>query len=377
MTPSSDQVSPHDSRVPWSTRLAGDAHLTLRDRLSISWQRALRWEFWPAWLFYLPIVGWILWLGVRFRSPTLFTAANPIMEAGGVVGERKYVVLDALQNQAPELVAETLLLVAGSSVARIRQAEAFAARVGYPVVLKPDIGQRGRGVFVAGNAAEIREYLVHFGDDVLVQRHVEGEEYGVFVARRPGETRPRILSIVRKTFPRITGDGRSSIAQLILADERTRLSAQIFFSRLAGRLEETLPVGEQLKLVELGSHCRGSLFLNAMTEQSEALVDTLTRLMDAVPGYDFGRIDLRVLPGAKLASGDGIKVLELNGVTSESAHIYHPGTPLSAGYRAMFAQWSEAFEVGAERARGGGQTTSPLALLRQFRDDLRRGRSWF
>src|SRR3546814_20997553 len=82
----------------------------LAERLAIRWNRLRRWEFWPAWLFYVPIVGYILWLGLRFRQPTAFTASNPAFESGGVVGESKAVALGALMERAKDLVASFDLL---------------------------------------------------------------------------------------------------------------------------------------------------------------------------------------------------------------------------------------------------------------------------
>jgi hypothetical protein len=117
--------------------------------------------------------------------------------------------------------------------------------------------------------------------------------------------------------------------------------------------------------------------LDAREHATPELTATLARLLDAVPGYAFGRMDIRVPSIDDLRHGRGIKVLELNGVSAESAHIYHPGTPLLDGYRAMFHQWSIAFEVGAAYANAGVATTSALELLRQFRQDLRRSQTWF
>ena len=84
------------------------------------------------------------------------------------------------------------------------------------------------------------------------------------------------------------------------------------------------------------------------------------------------RSDLRAPSIEHLQRGDGLRVLELNGVTAESAHIYHPGTPLLVGYAAMFRQWALAFRVGAARARDGAPVTGPVELLRRFVTDLAR-----
>ena len=363
--------------LPWQTLAAAPAPLRFGEWLSITLERARRWEFWPAWLYYLPIVAWILWLGLKHRSPTAFTAANPAIDSSGVVGERKHQVLEPLQRNAPDLVADFVLLYAGSVAVRVDEALRFAATVGFPMVLKPDVGQRGRGVFIAADEQAVRDYLERFDGTVIAQRHIGGEEFGIFIARMPGAASAEVLSIVHKTFPSVTGDGVQSLRELIVADARARLSATTLFARWAGQLDRIPHAGEPIKLVEIGSHCRGSLFLDATALATPALKATLTRLTDAVPGYSFGRIDLRVPSAEALQAGEGIKVLELNGVTAESAHIYHPDTPLLDGYRAMFRQWSLAFDIGLAQARRGAAVTSPLELLRLFREDLKRGTQWF
>lgn len=360
---------------PWDER--PPAPLPLPTRLAIRLARARRWEFWPAWLYYPPIIVWILWLGLRHRAPTVFTAANPALDNGGVVGERKHQALAPLQSAAPDLAARFELIQAGNADLRLARILRFAASEGYPVVLKPDIGQRGRGVFIARSADAAADYLRRLGGDLIVQRYIGGEEYGVFIARHPDDGLVRVISIVHKTFPTVRGDGRRNLRELILADARARLIAAPLFARWAQQLELVPADEEVIPLVEIGAHCRGSLFLDATALVTPALIATLTRLADAVPGYAFGRLDLRVPDAAHLRRGEGLKVLELNGVTAESAHIYHPGTPLLTGYRAMFRQWSLAFEIGRAQARRGAPITGPRELLRLFREDLRRGRQWF
>jgi hypothetical protein len=147
------------------------------------------------------------------------------------------------------------------------------------------------------------------------------------------------LSIVHKTFPTVSGDGVHNLQQLILADARAKLISNLLFKRWGRELARVPAKAEVVKLVEIGAHCRGSLFLDARAHATPELISTLSRLLDAVPGYAFGRMDIRVPSVDDFRQGKGIKVLELNGVSAESAHIYHPGTPLLDGYRAMFTQW--------------------------------------
>lgn len=357
---------------------AGLAHLPLRTRLALRLARARRWEFWPAWLFYLPIIVWILWLGLRYRAPTVFTAVNPLLDSGGLVGERKHQALVPLQTHGPQWVAPFVLLPPGSTGSRVQAALAFVdQKAGWPLVLKPDIGQRGRGVVITHDEASVRAYLAHCEETVIAQQYVDGEEFGLFVARAPGAALPEILSIVHKTFPSVQGDGRRTLESLILEDARARLIAPLLFARFPDASKRIPAAGERVPLVEIGAHCRGSCFLDARGLETPALVRTLAEILDAVPGYRFGRLDVRVPGGAAaLQRGEGLQVLELNGVAAESAHIYHPGFPLREGYRAMFRQWSLAFALGAQEARQGAAVTGAFELLRRFREDLRRGAQW-
>jgi hypothetical protein len=349
----------------------------LGERLAIRWNRLRRWEFWPAWLFYIPIVAYIVWLGLRFRRPTVFTASNPAFESGGVVGESKAVALAALMERAADLVAPFERLDAAQPLAmRIARACRFAAAGGYPVVLKPDIGSRGRGVAVIRDETALTGYLARAKGDVLVQRYVGGDEFGIFVYRRPRDGQPAIYSITQKCFPSVTGDGRRTLADLIADDARTRLIAPLLWQRFAARLHEIPAAGETVPLVEIGAHCRGSLFLDASPLATAKLTAAVGRVFDAIPGFHFGRLDLRCPNADALGAGRDLRILEVNGVTAEAAHIYHPGTPLLAGYRSMFRQWRLAFEIGAANAARGAEVTGPFELLRLFRADLRRGRHW-
>ena len=74
--------------LPWQEEPAINTPvLTWCHRLGIFWERSYRWEFWPSRLYCAPIVLWILLLGLKHRNPTAFTAANPGLESGGMVGE--------------------------------------------------------------------------------------------------------------------------------------------------------------------------------------------------------------------------------------------------------------------------------------------------
>ncbi|MEM7388071.1 MAG: hypothetical protein AAF514_24310 [Verrucomicrobiota bacterium] len=200
---------------------------------------------------------------------------------------------------------------------------------------------------------EARDFLDRCGEDVIAQEYIGGVEYGVFYYRRPEEFGGHLLSITHKRLPTITADGKSTLEELILSDERALTMARFFLGRFEDRLAEIPPAGEVIKLTELGTHCRGSVFEDANHLKTEALRRTMDEISRPFEGFHFGRYDLRVPDAEHLQQGLGIKILELNGVSSESGHIYHPGNRLWKGYRDLMHQWKIAFEIGASnRAKG-------------------------
>lgn len=334
-------------------------------RRLLGWvRRKTHWEFWPPWAAYIPLVPYLLYLGLKHRSLTLFTLANPGLASGGFVGECKSSILAKLTNVAPfELIPGSL-----SPEARLEAAKRFLARNGLhcPVVLKPDVGERGRGVAIAKNESELDSYLRVVAGDTIIQKYVDGLEFGIFYYRRPDEPNGQIFSVTEKRFPEIRGDGASSIRDLILMDERAVCVSGIYLSRLRRSPDSVLATGESVRLTELGSHCRGAVFLNGAHLETDDLRSAVDLIAKGHPGFFFGRFDIRAPSIPQLQAGH-FEVLELNGVSAEATHIYDPSVTLSEAYRMMFRQWKIAFEIGAANRDAGFRPMRLLDLLHLIR----------
>jgi len=348
-------------------------------RLMVStWRRATRWEFWPPWIFYPPVLAYLACLMVKHRSATLFTAANPAILAGGFVGESKYDILLGLSG-AGEYVARSSLLDGNLSAAdKMLAVQRFMADhgLGFPVVVKPNYGQRGSGVVVVRSADVLAECLRRSSVDTIVQEYVEGAEFGIFYYRHPSEPHGRIFSVTEKKFPTVVGNGRRTLEQLILNDERAICAARLYCERHRDKLSSVPAEGETFPLAELGTHCRGALFLDGGWVLTQALEERFDAIARGFDGFYFGRFDVRVDGGAEaFRAGHGFKIIELNGVTSEATHIYNPGTPLMRAYRVLMAQWRIAFEIGAENRRRGVAPTPARKLVELVREYRRTARA--
>jgi len=341
-----------------------------RRRLISRWRRLSRWEFWPAPVFYAPVALWILLLAVRHRSLTLFTAANPAMFTGGFLGERKQDILELLRH-SDEFVATWRLIPAAADDRRER-VTAFMKQHGltWPIVLKPDVGERGQGVWIARSTADVDTYFSCHEGDVIAQEYVEGLELGVFHVREPGQPSGRIFSVTEKRPVWLVADGRRTLERLILDDERAVSMAPLFMQRFSSDLGHVFDEGTRIPLAEVGTHCRGALFLDGRPHMSAAFSETIDRISRQTDGFFFGRYDIRVPDPSRLAHGDGFKILELNGVSSEATHIYDPATSVFRAWYTLLVQWTLAFRIGrANRARG--HEPDPLRVLVS---ELRRAR---
>jgi membrane protein DedA with SNARE-associated domain len=331
--------------------------------------RLKHWEFWPPVVFYIPVAAKYLTLAIKYRSFSLPTLANPGMYMGGVIGESKFETLADLARAHPDSVAETHLVrfdsmeQQTSQILRVRNENGIE----YPLVLKPDVGQRGYGFKVIHSGEEVQSYVACFARDVLVQKYVPGPlEAGIFYYRFPQEREGRIFAITEKLFPVVTGDGRHTLEELIRADSRAALVAGTYLHRFAKEKARVLAAGETFRLVQGGNHCQGAIFLDGGRLLSATLQKRIDEISQSIPGFFFGRFDVRYSSEEALREGRDFQIIELNGASSEATSIYDPRNSLWNAYRTLFRQWELVFSIANENRGGGLRTVSLRTILEKF-----------
>ena len=324
-------------------------------RLLLSrWRRLTRWEFWPAWAVYPPVVAYIIAQSLKRRSLTLFTNVNPgIGAGGGLRGESKSEILRNL-SRTKGVVADWILLAPAEPSARLDEVRSFMARADltFPIVLKPDVGDRGSGVVIAKCEADVISALHGEPGPLILQAYIPGVEFGVFYHRAPSAACGQILAITDKRMLSVTGDGIRSLETLLLADDRAVCMAAHFLEKFASRLGDIPSAGETVTLTELGTHCRGALFLDGSHLLTPALLDAVDNVSRSFDGFYFGRYDIRAESLEAFQAGH-FKVIELNGLTSEATSIYDPRHSVFFGWRLLCRQWRIALEI-ADENRGRG-----------------------
>ncbi len=341
-----------------------------------------RFELWPPWLFYIPVGIYWFWLSLRHRGLLLPTAANPTIFSGGFIGESKEAILDLVPEKHNDSIAQYTCIERGQGPtdAELGAAKAAMHEAGltYPIVVKPDVGQRGDGVQPVQRDDELRSYLEHFppAATVMLQEmvprdtpaHDDPIEAGVLYWRRPGVECGEIFSITLKIFPEVIGDGLHNLRQLINNDPRAHRLSDVYLDRHKKDLDRILEMGERLPLVFAGNHCQGTIFKNGTDMVTASLAARIDSIASSIPGFYFGRFDIRFADFEDFLKGENFKIIEINGASAEATHIWDASITLTDAYRTLFTQFRTLFEIGKENRKRGHR---PMGLIDFFREVLK------
>jgi hypothetical protein len=341
----------------WNPLDSGIPLRFLRQRNQSAPQLFGRLERLPKWLNLIPMVAQWAWLSLLYRSLTLPSSINPAILAGGMVGEGK---LDYFEVMGPQALACTAAFTSivnerpnGMTGATLALS---AAGLAYPVIAKPDIGWCGFGVRLVRNDAELLAYLSRFprGERIILQRFLPYEgEAGLYYVRRPGEAKGRLTGILLRHFPRVQGDGVSSVADLMGDDLRLRRLGRDGLSEPCCDTAYIPAAGEIVRLATIGSTRVGGLYEDATAMISETLSDAVDAIAKDMQDFHVGRFDVRYESLESLIEKAAFTIIEVNGAGSEAVHAWDPKFTLSQAYRIVFAKQRMLFEIGdAMRQRG-------------------------
>ncbi|MBL7849647.1 MAG: hypothetical protein JNN04_02010 [Cyclobacteriaceae bacterium] len=311
--------------------------------------KARNWEYWPFGIVHAPLFIYWLWLSAKSRSITFFSASNPGILMGGMFGESKF---DVMRKVPDEVKPRTIRLDYPTTKSAVLEV-LYRERMTFPLIFKPDLGERGWRVRKIEKESDIEDYLSIITLPFLAQEFVSLPlEFGVFYVRYPSQPTGRVVSIVGKEMLSVTGDGQRSLRELILNKDRARLQWQTLEKTYHSRLDEVLPSGKRLELVSIGNHCLGTKFLDANHLITDRLTQSFDALSKQIEGFYFGRFDLRTASLEDLERGK-VMILELNGCGAEPAHIYQPGYSLWNAWRVLFRHWSDIYRVSLENHQQG------------------------
>lgn len=309
-----------------------------------------KWEYWPFWIFYIPVYFYWLYLSIRARSLFFFSASNPLMEWGGFMNYSKYNVL----KKIPSKYLPKTAFISNNFQKKHPEVLLVEHNLEFPLIAKPDKGERGKGVTKVKNLEDLKKYLTDTEKDIILQEFIEYPlEFGVMYHRLPNEKRGHISSVVTKKYLSVVGDGKSTVEELIKKDKRSALYLKKTQEKYP-ELIKSIPVKNKSIILEpIGNHSRGTVFLNGNHLINEQMLDVFDKISKQIDGFYFGRYDLKAKSFNSLYTGEGLKIMELNGANSEPAHIYDPKMPILKAYKFLFKHWTNLYHVSIQNHEKG------------------------
>jgi hypothetical protein len=307
-------------------------------------------EYWHPNVYFIPLFFYMVYLAIKARSPFFFSAANPSIPTGGLVGENKADIsrwIPAHYRPKNIVISSSMPLVTVEKMLK----QSFLR---FPLIIKPTVGARGLLVKKVHSIEEIQVHLRQFPTEFLIEEYIDYPvEAAVLYWRNPETHKSGILSVTIKEFLSVTGVGHLPVQDLLMLNPRGILQIE--------RLEKENPyilnlipkVGEKVLVESIGNHCKGTKFMNFNHLISPDMVAAYDKIQDDLPNCFVYRLDLKVPSVCDLQNGKNVKILEINGVGSDPAHVFDPNFPLLDVYSAYFSLWKKIFEVSTAQHRRG------------------------
>ena len=222
------------------------------------------------------------------------------------------------------------------------EAATAAAQLGYPVVLKPNLGSQGRNVFVAiPNETELlelgaRAFANRSTGEWLVEEYVPGNEHRVLVIGG------QVVAVNLRTPASVTGDGSSTVQALIdtlNADPARSFSSGFTLKPVVpgAQLRDTLrrqgleldsvpAPGQRVPLNSVSNVSAGGS-AHDVTDRMHPDNARIACMAAAVVGLDFAGIDLVVPDIAQSMLETGGAIIEINSHPGVIDHLQPASGP--------------------------------------------------
>ena len=228
------------------------------------------------------------------------------------------------KDYARQLLRDAGLSVAAGGSYRPDQRERALARaeqVGWPVMVKPAGGSKGRGVAMATSPGEFASAWQALADTatIVVEKRVAGDEGRFLVVDG------RCVAVAGRIPAHVIGDGRSTVAELVAAKNTARGQNP----HLAGHLVPTGPnpdlvptIGQRVVLDHRGGYSSGADSVDLTDTVHPSYRQIAERAYAAIPHLGLAGIDIIATDWSQPAAPDNHIVVEVNSRPAIGAHHF-------------------------------------------------------
>lgn len=315
-----------------------------------SWYRLTHWEAWDWRIKYILITPAWLWFCVKARSFWFFTAANPTLTFGGFEGESKKEMYDQLPLGT---YPQSLFIQPGTLFEEVLEA-VIQSSLRFPVAVKPDVAKMGLMFRRINSPEELRIYHDRIGFQYIIQELVAYPlEVSVFYYRMPGSSNGTITGFIRKDFLEVTGDGHSTLWDLIVSHPRAQLRLREMRAKHQNKLQVILAPGERYCLSPALNLSRGGKLVSLEGEKDERLLKLFDDISHYTGNFFYGRYDVRCRSIEDLKAGKHFSILEYNGSGAEPHHVYGNGHGLWDACIILVKHWNMLYHISRANHRRG------------------------
>ena len=336
----------------------------------INIKRIQKFEFWPFWVFYIP--AYLNWLRLSIKEGSLiyFTNVNPLMNNSGALNVSKFSYLKKLPTH---WVPRLCLIDVFYSKEQIEKKVA-EMNLSYPFIAKPDNGERGKGVRLVNSINELFTHIhQHPYKDWLLQVFSDQpNEAGILFYRFPNEKHGYVSSITLKSFCVIKGNGNATFRDLVLRNLRISKRWREIKNKHETIWDNVIPLNGEIQIEPIGSHNLGTTFYDGYHLKSNALNDLINSWVEHLPGFYYGRFDIKYNTWEKLIEGKDFSIIEVNGVNSEPTHIYQPDYSIRKAYQDIFSHMEIIRKISRQNRQLGVQSKPLKYFLKEFFQTVKR-----
>jgi hypothetical protein len=312
-------------------------------------QKQRRWERWPFWMKYAPILPVWLWYCLKARSFWFFTASNPTITFGGFEGEGK----EEMYRLLPQATyPKTLFIQPGQPFEKVLAA-VQQNNFSYPFIVKPDVGMKGLLFRKIDNEEELCGYHQHLPVLYMIQELVDDPlEVSVFYYRHPDQPKGVITGFVQKEVLHVTGNGKSSLRELIEQHPVGRRRIDEMRAKHAAQLSQVLAAGEHYNLAWAANLSRGATFTNLHDQIDDRLLEVFDAISKPAQFY-YGRYDLKCRSIEELKESKHFSILEYNGSGAEPNHVYQSGFSWFKALGVFLHHWKALYRISVANHKNG------------------------
>ena len=319
-------------------------------------------QYWFTSILLLPFYIYaVFYMLFKARTFMFFTAINPSLRYGGTCTSK----FDLLNQVHKKYLPTGVVLPQNTSKALVL-AQMQANNLQFPIILKPDIGERGRGVIKINGEQELQPYLDENKKPLILQEFITyKQEFGLMYVRLPNEPQGKITSLAVKNFLYVTGDGYSTLFALMTKNVDCIFYIDYLVADFKHRLYEVIDYLVVVPLLELGicHHGASCVGLNHLiTNELNQLFDDVSKTIDR---FDVGRYDVKAENYGELLKGN-FKVIEINGTDAVPLHIFDKTLMYHSVISDLVKHWQNLLKIAINNHKMGMKYAHFFPVLKEI-----------